>query len=133
VPVSTIHFYQAKGLIAGWRSPGNQRRFPRGILRRIALIRVAQRAGVPLSEIRSALAVLPHDHPPTIADWRRLSSLWRAEVEERIRSLTELRDRFDECIGCGCLSLKVCPLRNPGDRLAREGAGPRLLGAKRRP
>jgi MerR family transcriptional regulator, redox-sensitive transcriptional activator SoxR len=127
VPVSTVHFYQAKGLIAGWRSSGNQRRFPRGVLRRIAFIRVAQRAGVPLSQIRSALSTLPAGRAPSQEDWRRLSSQWRGEVEERIRRLTQLRDRFDDCIGCGCLSLKVCPLRNPDDRLAREGTGPRLL------
>jgi MerR family redox-sensitive transcriptional activator SoxR len=127
VPVSTVHFYQAKGLIAGWRSAGNQRRFPRGVLRRIAFIRVAQRAGVPLGEIRSALANLPAGRAPSQEDWRRLSLRWRAEVEERIRRLVQLRDRFDDCIGCGCLSLKVCPLRNPDDRLAVEGAGPRLL------
>jgi len=127
VPVSTVHFYQAKGLIAGWRSSGNQRRFPRGVLRRIAFIRVAQRAGVPLSQIRSALATLPAGRAPSQEDWRRLSSQWRTEVEERIRRLTQLRDRFDDCIGCGCLSLKVCPLRNRDDRLSREGAGARLL------
>ena len=131
VAVSTVHFYQAKGLIAGWRSSGNQRRFPRGVLRRIAFIRVAQRAGVPLSEIRTVLSSLPHGRAPSQSDWRQLSSQWRAEVEERIRRLTQLRDRFDDCIGCGCLSLKVCPLRNPDDRLAREGTGPRLLERRR--
>jgi MerR family redox-sensitive transcriptional activator SoxR len=131
VAVSTVHFYQAKGLIAGWRSSGNQRRFPRGVLRRIAFIRVAQRAGVPLGEIRSVLSSLPHGRAPSQADWRQLSSQWRAEVEERIRSLTQLRDRFDDCIGCGCLSLNVCPLRNADDRLAREGTGPRLLERRR--
>jgi len=127
VPVSTIHFYQAKGLIGGWRSSGNQRRFPRGVLRRIAFIRVAQRAGVPLGKIQAVITTLPGDRAPTQEDWRRLASAWRAEVDERIRRLTQLRDRFDDCIGCGCLSLEVCPLRNPGDRLAGDGVGPRLL------
>jgi MerR family redox-sensitive transcriptional activator SoxR len=127
VSISTVHFYQAKGLIHGWRSSGNQRRFPRGVLRRIAFVKVAQRAGVRLSDIHAVLAALPRNHPPTREDWRRLSSQWRAELDERIRGLSQLRDRFDECIGCGCLSLKVCPLRNPGDRLAGEGPGPRLL------
>ena len=127
VSISTIHFYQAKGLIGGWRSPGNQRRFARGVLRRIAFIRVAQRAGVPLNEIHIVLSSLPHSHSPTREDWRRLSSQWRDTLDERIRGLTQLRDRFAECIGCGCLSLKVCPLRNPDDRLAGEGPGPRLL------
>ena len=127
VPVSTVHFYQAKDLIHGWRSAGNQRRFPRGALRRIAFIRVAQRAGVSLAEIHAALAALPADRAPSREDWRRLSTLWRAELDERIRRLTQLRERFDDCIGCGCLSLDVCPLRNTHDRLADEGPGPRLL------
>jgi MerR family transcriptional regulator, redox-sensitive transcriptional activator SoxR len=125
--VSTVHFYEAKGLIFGWRSPGNQRRFPRGVLRRIAFIRVAQRGGVSLAQIGSILRTLPKDRPPDQSDWRRLSALWRNDIEERIRRLQQLRDRFDDCIGCGCLSLAVCPLRNPGDHLAEEGAGPRLL------
>ena len=117
VAISTVHFYETKGLIAGWRSAGNQRRFPRAVLRRIALIRIAQRAGVSLAQIRSALAVLPADRLPSPADWQRLSSGWRDDIEERIRRLTQLRDRFDDCIGCGCLSLAVCPLRNTDDRL----------------
>ena len=132
VSVSTVHFYEAKGLIGSWRSPGNQRRFPRGVLRRIAFVRVAQRAGISLAEIHSVLAVLPDDRPPSREDWRRLSSAWRAELDERIRRLTQLRERFDDCIGCGCLSLEVCPLRNPDDRLSGEGPGPRLLEARRR-
>jgi MerR family redox-sensitive transcriptional activator SoxR len=127
VPISTVHFYQAKGLISGWRSPGNQRRFARDVLRRIAFIKVAQRAGIPLSEIHVVLSTLPHNHPPTRRDWHRLSSQWRAEIDARIRRLTQLRDRFGDCIGCGCLSLEACPLRNPDDRLAGDGPGPRLL------
>jgi MerR family redox-sensitive transcriptional activator SoxR len=127
VPVSTVHFYQAQGLIQGWRSAGNQRRFPRGVLRRIAFIRVAQQAGISLKEIHAVLSVLANGHPPTRRDWQRLSAQWRAELDARIRRLTQLRDRFDRCIGCGCLSLDLCPLRNLGDRLASEGPGPRLL------
>lgn len=127
VPVSTVHFYQAQGLIHGWRSAGNQRRFRRGVLRRIAFIRVAQRAGIPLSEINVVLSTLAKDRPPNQKDWRRLSLQWRAELDARILRLTQLRDRFDKCIGCGCLSLEICPLRNPQDHLSSEGAGPRLL------
>ena len=127
VAVSTVHFYEKKGLITAWRSTGNQRRFPRAVLRRIALVRIAQRAGVSLGQICDALAVLPGDRLPSTEDWNRLSRAWRADVEERIRRLTQLRDRFDNCIGCGCLSLADCPLRNPDDRLAEEGSGPRLL------
>lgn len=127
VPVSTLHFYEAKGLIAGWRTDGNQRRFHRAVLRRVAIIKIAQRAGIPLATIRAALADLPHDHVPSTQDWRRFTEAWRDMLEERIRSLVQLRDQLTSCIGCGCLSLEECPLRNPDDRLAREGAGPRRL------
>jgi MerR family redox-sensitive transcriptional activator SoxR len=127
VAVSTLHFYETKGLIRSTRSGGNQRRYPRGVLRRIATIKVAQKAGVPLATIRQALASLPEDRAPTLEDWRKLSTAWRMELDGRIRKLTQLRDRLDDCIGCGCLSMTNCPLRNPADELAEKGAGPRLL------
>jgi MerR family redox-sensitive transcriptional activator SoxR len=127
VPISTIHFYEAKGLIRSRRSAGNQRRFPRGVLRRVAVIRVAQRAGLSLAEIKAALAHLPYDRAPSHTDWEQLSAGWRSELEARIVRLTQLRDQLGNCIGCGCLSLVDCPLRNPADALGREGAGPRLL------
>jgi len=129
VAVSTVHFYEAKGLIAGWRTAGNQRRYHRAVLRRIAIIRIAQRAGIPLATIRDALADLPHDHVPDAADWRRFTEAWKGMLEERILSLTQLRDQIASCIGCGCLSLAECPLRNPGDALGRQGPGPRRLEA----
>jgi MerR family redox-sensitive transcriptional activator SoxR len=97
------------------------------VLRRIAIIKVAQQAGIPLTTIRQALASLPADCAPTRKDWRKLSSGWRTELSSRIRKLTELRDRLDDCIGCGCLSITACLLRNPSDQLAELGAGPRLL------
>jgi MerR family redox-sensitive transcriptional activator SoxR len=127
VAVSTLHFYESKGLIRSTRSRGNQRRYPRGVLRRIATIKVAQKAGIPLATIAQALASLPEARAPTIEDWRRLSTAWRMELDGRIRQLTQLRDRLDDCIGCGCLSMTSCPLRNPADELAEKGAGPRLL------
>ena len=127
VAVSAIHFYEAKGLIRSRRNRGNQRRYPRGILRLVAVIKVAQRIGMPLATIRDALATLPRGRTPTAADWRRLSALWRTGLEERIERMIRLRDSLTGCIGCGCLSLKVCPLRNPLDRLSEEGPGPRLL------
>lgn len=127
VPVSTIHFYEAKGLIEGWRSSGNQRRYTRDVLRRVAIIKVAQRAGIPLSEIKKALAALPAGRTPTAGDWKQLSANWLAELDERIRGLTQLRDQLDSCIGCGCLSMTDCPLRNPGDRLGALGDGPVIL------
>jgi MerR family redox-sensitive transcriptional activator SoxR len=127
VAVSAIHFYEAKGLIRSRRNPGNQRRYPRGILRRVAVIKAAQRIGLPLSTIADALASLPDGRSPTAAEWRNLSGLWKQELDERIERMMRLRDRLTGCIGCGCLSLKVCPLRNPADRLGAEGPGPRLL------
>lgn len=127
VAVSTIHFYEAKGLIRSWRNSGNQRRFPREVLRRVAVIKVAQRTGIPLAEIKEALAALPEGRTPTIEDWSELSARWRADLDRRIERLTRLRDRLDDCIGCGCLSIRTCPLRNPLDELSEAGPGPRLL------
>ena len=127
VAVSTLHFYETKGLIRSLRTEGNQRRYPRGILRRVAVIKVAQRTGIPLASIQAALARLPDGRAPTAEDWAELSGTWRAELDERIRRLGQLRDQLDDCIGCGCLSLKTCPLRNPQDALGAQGSGPRLL------
>ncbi len=127
VAVSTIHFYESKGLIRSERNAGNQRRFARSELRRIAVIKVAQRAGISLTEIRDALATLPKDRPISANDWAELSGRWKADLEERIHRLTAMRDQLGDCIGCGCLSLESCPLRNPMDVLGEEGPGPRLL------
>lgn len=127
VAVSTLHFYEAKGLIRSRRTGGNQRRYGRDVLRRVAIIRVAQQTGLSLAAIRSALATLPLEQIPSAADWRRLSESWRDELDARIARLTRLRDRLDGCIGCGCLSLDACPLRNPDDRLAQDGPGAALL------
>ena len=131
VAVSTVHFYEAKGLIQGWRTEGNQRRYPRSVLRRIAAIRIAQRAGIPLSIIKDHLTLLPTGQTLSKADWRRLTASWRNLLDERIASLTQLRDQMEDCIGCGCLSLVECPLRNADDHLGKQGAGPRLLMASR--
>lgn len=125
--VSALHFYEAEGLIRSRRSAGNQRRHPRGVLRRIAVIKVAQRAGVPLRDIAVALAELPADRAPTVSDWARMSARWKADLDGRIERLTVLRDQLGDCIGCGCLSLEVCPLRNPADRLGAEGSDARPL------
>lgn len=127
VAVSAIHFYEAKGLIGSIRSAGNQRRFHRSELRRIAVIKVAQRAGISLAEIGQALATLPSDRAVSAKDWARLSKRWKHELESRIHRLEALRDQLGDCIGCGCLSLDSCPLRNPMDELAEEGPGPHLL------
>lgn len=124
VAVSALHFYEAKGLIHSHRTTGNQRRYSRDMLRRIAIIRAAQRVGMPLATIREALASLPEARTPTRRDWARLSTAWREELDLRIEQLTQMRDTLDDCIGCGCLSLDRCRLANPGDRLGEHGAGP---------
>ncbi|NMG39196.1 redox-sensitive transcriptional activator SoxR [Chelativorans sp. ZYF759] len=129
VAVSALHFYERKGLIKAWRSDGNQRRYGRDVLRRVAVIRIAQQAGIPLARIRDALAALPEGRTPDAKDWAELSSTWRNDLNQRIRQLTELRDRLDGCIGCGCLSMRDCPLRNPGDEAGLEGPGARFLAS----
>ena len=125
IAVSALHFYEGKGLIHSRRTAGNQRRFGRDTLRRLAVIRVAQKVGIPLATIRDALATLPDNRTPTRKDWMRLSTRWRDELDERIHRLTQLRDSLGGCIGCGCLSLDRCKLANPGDRLHEAGAGAR--------
>lgn len=130
VPVSTLHFYESKGLIASVRTPGNQRRYPREVLRRVAFIRVAQRVGIGLGEIAEALLTLPAGAAPTQADWARLSQGWREELDQRMAQLQKLRDTLDDCIGCGCLSLESCRLRNPLDALGEQGAGPQRIWVK---
>ena len=127
VAVSAIHFYEEKGLITSWRNAGNQRRYPREALRRLSIIKVAQRVGIPLASIKSALDSLPKGRTPTDQDWKKLSARWHADLDDRIAKLTQLRDQLNGCIGCGCLSMKQCPLRNPWDELSAQGPGPRLL------
>lgn len=127
VAVSALHFYEAKGLISSRRTAGNQRRYARDTLRRVAFIRVSQRVGIPLADIRQALEGLPRERTPTFQDWARLSERWRAELDTRIARLQQLRDELTDCIGCGCLSLKACALANPHDELGRRGPGPRRL------
>lgn len=127
VAVSALHYYETRGLIRSERSAGNQRRYPRAALRRVAFIRAAQQLGIGLAEIAAALAQLPEQRTPTKADWARLSAGWRAQLEARIVALQALRDRLDGCIGCGCLSLKACRLYNPDDACAASGTGPQRL------
>ncbi|XRQ02709.1 redox-sensitive transcriptional activator SoxR [Actinomadura welshii] len=133
VAVSALHFYESKGLISSRRTAGNQRRFSRDALRRVSFIKVSQRVGIPLSEIREALATLPEERTPTVADWARLSEAWRSDLDARIRQLERLRDDLTDCIGCGCLSISKCALANPYDRLGDEGPGPRRLLAEKTP
>ena len=127
VAASALRYYERLGLIRAARTGGNQRRYERAELRRVAFIRISQQVGVSLEEIREALASLPDSRTPSKADWARLSMLWRSRLDERIRMLTKLRDNLTGCIGCGCLSLQSCSLNNTNDELAAEGSGPRLL------
>ena len=127
VAVSALHYYETRGLIRSERSAGNQRRYPRAALRRVAFIRAAQQLGIGLAEIAAALAQLPEQRTPTKADWARLSAGWRTQLDARIVALQALRDRLDGCIGCGCLSLKACRLYNPDDACAASGSGPQRL------
>jgi len=127
VSQSALRFYERKGLIAAERSHGNQRRYPRVTLRRVALVQAGKTAGIPLERIRAALDELPADRPPTKRDWERLSRRWRAELDERITTLEGIRDRLTGCIGCGCLSLRRCGLLNPGDEAAERGPGAHYL------
>ena len=127
VRVSALRFYEERGLIRSHRSDGGQRRYGRTVLRRVAFIQVAQRVGLTLEEIGRALESLPDDDGLSAEDWKRLSKRWRPMLDERIRLLEGLRDELDSCIGCGCLSLERCRLRNPGDRAADLGPGPRYL------
>jgi len=123
VAVSALHFYEREDLIISRRTAGNQRRYGRETLRRVAFIRMSQRLGIPLARIRDALATLPNDRVPTSRDWAKLSAGWRADLDERILHLQRLRDNLTGCIGCGCLSLKTCTLSNPNDVLAASGPG----------
>ncbi|AGZ46720.1 redox-sensitive transcriptional activator SoxR [Actinoplanes friuliensis] len=127
VSPSALRFYEREGLIRSTRTGGNQRRYERHELRRIAFIRIAQQVGVSLEEIRSALATLPESRTPTKADWARLSARWRRKLEDRIAIMERLRDQLTGCIGCGCLSLQRCNLINPEDRLAERGKGPQMI------
>lgn len=127
VSVPTLRFYEERGLLSPTRTSGNQRRYPRHVLRRLAFVAAAQRVGLDLATIASLLGTLPADRAPTRADWTRLSRPWRALLSKRIAELEALRDSLDGCIGCGCLSLRRCSLFNPADEAASEGAGSRWL------
>ena len=124
---SALRFYEADGLIHATRSAGGQRRYPRDILRRVSFIRIAQQVGLSLDEIRTALSSLPENRTPNKKDWQRLSTSWRPRLDAQIAMLERLRDRLSGCIGCGCLSLRLCQLVNPDDEAAERGPGPRYI------
>ncbi len=127
VAASALRFYESRGLIKSTRNAGGQRRYRRDVLRRVAVIKTAQKLGLPLADIAQALSALPKRRTPTAEDWHTLSTRWQEELNRRIHQLTLLRDQLDGCIGCGCLSLEACPLRNPDDHAAEYGPGARLF------
>lgn len=127
VKVSTLHFYEDKGLIKSWRNAGNQRRYQKDVFRRVSVIKAAQKVGVSLAQIKHAFASLPDNRTPTSEDWDQLAASWQKELDNRIQYLQRLRDSLGGCIGCGCLSMKNCPIYNQDDKLAEQGPGPVLL------
>ncbi len=127
VAVSTLHFYEAEGLIQSWRTSANHRRYDRRMLRRVAVIRVAQGLGIPLAEVGKMLEKVPMEGAVRKGHWSDASEAWRGALEARIAKLQALRDQLDHCIGCGCLSLENCPLYNPNDSLGEAGPGARRL------
>lgn len=132
VPASALRFYEAEGLLHSTRTTGNQRRFDRSQLRRVAFIRSAQRVGLSIQEVRDALGTLPDGRTPNKADWQRLSRNWEARLDEQIERIQRLKTRLTGCIGCGCLSLKTCSLSNTDDMLAERGPGAHYLQPQRR-
>jgi MerR family transcriptional regulator, redox-sensitive transcriptional activator SoxR len=128
VAASALHYYEQMGLIATHRTSGNQRRYPRHMLRRISLILVAKRLGIGLADVREVFVTLPMETVPTVRDWQRVSRRWHTQLEARKREIEQLERELTGCIGCGCLSMTACQLLNPDDELAAQGPGPRRLG-----
>jgi MerR family redox-sensitive transcriptional activator SoxR len=129
VAPSALHYYEQLGLITSTRTGGNQRRYSRHMLRRISLILVAKRLGIPLADVQEVFATLPADTRPLARDWRRVSRHWEAQLERKKREIEQLQEELTGCIGCGCLSLNRCRLLNPEDELGEQGPGPRRVGA----
>lgn len=129
---SALRFYEREGLIHASRTSGNQRRYERNVLRRLAFIRAARNVGLSLDEVAAALATLPDARTPTRADWARLSRTWRQRIDDQIGALERLRDGLESCIGCGCLSLKTCAIQNPGDLAGTRGPGAAYLPSRLR-
>lgn len=127
VNVSALHFYERQGLIHSRRNAGNQRRYGRDTLRRVSIIRVAQQIGIPLKEVVDVFSELPAFGAPQQAQWEAMAARWQSQLQARIAQLQQLEQSLTGCIGCGCLSMKQCPLYNQGDKLSARGPGPVLL------
>ena len=124
---SALRYYEDLGLIAAERTPGNQRRYARYMLRRVAFVRAGRRLGLSLGEIKLALDRLPAGKAPTRTEWSRAARMWQARIRDRIAELERLSDTLGSCIGCGCLSLRTCALYNADDEAAGHGPGARWL------
>ena len=124
---SAIRFYESHGLLRAERNAAGHRRYRADALRRVSFVKVAQRVGLSLADIRAALDSLPDSRTPTRRDWARLAQRWQPILDERIALLEQLREKLDGCIGCGCLSLDACEIYNLDDVAAAHGAGPRWL------
>lgn len=127
VAVSALHFYERQGLISSERTAGGQRRYARHVLRRVSVIQVARRMGIPLAEVAEVFDDLPDDRMPGKTDWRRISERWKGKLEARRKEIERMESELVECIGCGCVSLRSCRVLNPDDELGSSGSGPRLL------
>ena len=127
VTVSAIHFYETKGLLRSHRNKGNQRRFHRRELRVLSYIKVAQTIGLSLEEIKQAFKAIEKKERPSESDWKKLGKVWDTVLTEKLILIKKVKSQLGQCIGCGCLSLKDCPLRNPEDELSKKGSGPLLL------
>ena len=127
IATSAVRFYEDQGLISSVRTAGNQRRYPRYVLRRIGIITAARRFGIPLAEVAQVFDSLPENRMPGKTDWRRISKRWHERLEVRRRELERLEEELVGCIGCGCLSLNTCRVLNPDDQLSSEGPGARRL------
>lgn len=132
VNISALHFYESKGLISSWRNQGNQRRYTKDVLRRVSIIKAAKKMGISLDSVKNAFTSLPNSRTPDVKDWNNLAGKWQKELQARIEYLENLSKSLSGCIGCGCLSMKNCPLYNADDVLAKEGSGPVLLDKKTR-
>ena len=124
---SALRYYEGLGLISATRTAGNQRRYPRHMLRRVAFIRAGRLLGLELREIQASLALLPEGRAPTRAEWSRVARSWQARIDAKIAGLQRMSETLTSCIGCGCLSLRRCSLYNPADTAAQLGAGARWL------
>ncbi|ULN65102.1 redox-sensitive transcriptional activator SoxR [Vibrio gigantis] len=123
VAPSALRFYETKGLIASIRTNGNQRRYQSAMLRRIALIQVAQSIGFTLEEITEELATLPMNQTATKRDWERVAKKWQGQLDSKMAQIRSLQENLTGCIGCGCLSMQKCHLLNPEDILHDQGQG----------